>query len=311
MVRPGDRALARQIDEGLATFHQTTRNLPGILPVARREAFLGQIIESVRRVKYVSVMRNRDVSERRANPNDELFDPLKAAVLFQERGELDEAFWMVFLFVHFGKHSRGGWRYVRQVYGCLGEPNHRWDWITTSADPAAFRAWLYLHQGQIRVPGVPGGFGNHRKYESLDAYSEKGTGAAFETYVQWVGPPRTHGELVDQALQRADWNSRGAFRELYNSMNQVARFGRTAKFDYLAMIGKLGLAAIEPDSTYMQGATGPISGARLLFGGHSGAKQLDQWLIELEAQLGVGMQVLEDALCNWQKSPDNFVSFRG
>jgi len=70
------------------------------------------------------------------------------------------------------------------------------------------------------------------------------------------------------------------------------------------MIGKLELAAIEPGSTYMQNATGPLSGARLLFGVHHGATQLDHWLIELEAQLGVGMQVLEDALCNWQKSPD-------
>ena len=183
-------------------------------------------------------------------------------------------------------------------------------WVTTSADPAAFRVWLNAHQEQIRVPGVPGGFGNHRKYQSLDAYSDTGTGAAFETYVNWVRPPRTHAELIGQALQRVDWNPRRAFRELYNSMNHVASFGRTARFDYLAMIGKLELAAIEPDSTYMQGSTGPLSGARLLFGVHHGAAQLDQWLIELEAQLGVGMQVLEDALCNWQKSPDVFVPFR-
>lgn len=310
MVRPGDRALAQQINERLATFHHESRGLPGIQPLPRREVFLAQVIESVRRVRYVSVMRHRGVSERRADPNDELFDPLKAAVFFQEQGELDEAFWMVFIFVHFGKHSRGGWRYARQVYGCLGEQNHKWDWATTSSDPAAFRVWLNAHQQQIRVPGVPGGFGNHRKYQSLDAYSDTGTGAAFETYVDWVGPPRTHAQLIDQSLQRVDWNPRRAFRELYNSMNHVASFGRTARFDYLAMIGKLELAAIEPGSTYMQNSTGPLSGARLLFGVHHGATQLDQWLIELEAQLGVGMQVLEDALCNWQKSPDIFEPFR-
>jgi len=27
--------------------------------------------------------------------------------------------------------------------------------------------------------------------------------------------------------------------------------------------------------------------------------------------LNVGMQVLEDSLCNWQKSPRQFVHFRG
>ena len=230
MVRPTDRALARQIDERLTRFHLTTRNLPGIQPPARREALLAQIVESVRRVRYVSVIRGRSASDRRADPNDELFDPLKAAILFSERGELDEAFWMVFFFVHFGRHSGAGWRYARQVYGCLGNPNCRWSWATTSADPTAFRLWLDTHQAQIRVAGEPGGFGNHRKYQSLDANSDTGTGAAFETYVEWVGPPRTHAELMEQALRAADWNPRGTFRLLYNDMNRVASFGRTARF---------------------------------------------------------------------------------
>ena len=258
MLRPGDRALARQLNDRLDTFHHTTHNLPGIQPLAPRETFLTQVVESIRRVRYVTVIGGRDVTERRADPNDELFDPLKAAILFQRQGELDEAFWMVFFFVHFGKHSRSGWGYARQVYGCLGDAHHRWDWATTSADPEAFRVWLNIHQDQIKVPGIPGGFGNHRKYQSLGAYSDVGTGAAFETYVQWVGPPRTHAELIDQALDRANRNPRGTFRDLYDGMNCVASFGRTARFDYLAMLGKLRLASIEPDSTYMQGSTGAI-----------------------------------------------------
>jgi hypothetical protein len=81
------------------------------------------------------------------------------------------------------------------------------------------------------------------------------------------------------------------------------------------MLGKLDLAAVEPGSAYLGGATGPVSGARLLFAGDKGADlspdYLDTQLVELDARLGVGMQVLEDALCNWQKSPANFRPFRG
>ena len=84
-----------------------------------------------------------------------------------------------------------------------------------------------------------------------------------------------------------------------------------ARFDYLTMVGKLGLAPIEPGSTYMQGSTGPFVGARLLFGGRRSAAELDAWLVELDARLHVGMQVLEDAICNWQKSPGTFGPFRG
>ena len=271
---------------------------------------LAQIIESTRRVKYVAVIKSRDISQRRTDPNDTLFDPVRAATWFQRQGDLDEAFWMVFLFVHFGKHNRGGWRYARQVYGRLGDPNCRWDWATTSADPEAFCEWLNANQNQIKTPGVPGGFGNHRKYQSLDAYSDRGTGAAITTYVRWVGPPRTHRELMDQVSHAAAGDRRAAFSALYRSMGCVASFGRTARFDYLAMLGKLQLATIEPDSAYIQESTGPLYGTRLLFGVQGNARLLDQWLIELEARLGVGMQVLEDALCNWHKNPDQFTPFR-
>ena len=116
---------------------------------------------------------------------------------------------------------------------------------------------------------------------------------------------------MEQACHMVNHDPQKAFRELYRTMDGIASFGRTARFDYLTMIGKLRLAPIEPDSTYMQSSTGPLRGARLLFGVQASPAQLDQWLIKLDARLGVGMQVLEDALCNWQKSPKEFIPFRG
>jgi hypothetical protein len=309
-LRPRDRELAQQLDAGLSRYDRIKHPLPGIRDPANRKAVIEQLLESIHRVKYVEVVSARQLSERRADPNDELFDPLKAAMLFHRRGNVEEAFWLVFLFVHFGKHANAGWRYAREVYGRLGEAR-RWDWAATSADPAAFRAWLHTHQRGLKRKGVPCGFGNHRKYESLDAHSANGTGAAVESYVRWVGLAGTHQELVTQACIRAAHDPRKAFDDLYQSMEAVTRFGRTARFDYLTMVGKLGLAAIEPPSTYMKGATGPVRGALLLFGVDKSPATLDSWLVDLDGQLKVGMQVLEDALCNWQKSPTKFVPYRG
>jgi hypothetical protein len=34
-------------------------------------------------------------------------------------------------------------------------------------------------------------------------------------------------------------------------------------------------------------------------------------VVKLGDALGVGMQVMEDSLCNWQKSPEAYVPFRG
>lgn len=313
-MRPQDHKFARQLEAGLLFFDQETRPLLGIRDAMTRAVLIKQLLESVHRVKYVSVIRTRELSEHRADPNDDLFDPLKAAILHQRQGHIEEAFWMVFLFVHFGKHARAGWRYAREIYGRLGDAT-RWDWASISVNPSGFRKWLHSHQDELKRKGVPRGFGNHRKYQSLDAYSSTGTGSAVESYVNWVGPPRTHQELMDQACERANSDPREAFDGLYRSMDAVVSFGGLARFDYLTMIGKLGLAPIEPGSTYMQTSTGPIKGARLLFGGKENADlslaDLDGWLVELDAQLNVGMQVLEDALCNWQKSPGKFKAFRG
>jgi hypothetical protein len=268
------------------------------------------MLESVHRVAFARCLLDLDLSPRRADPNDELFDPLKAAVLSLRAGDMEEAFWLVFLFVHFGKNARAGWRYVAEIYGGLGN-GQPWNWRRVSQSPAGFRAWLDANLARIRREGVPGGFGNHRKYESLDANSPNGTGAAVETYVNWVAPPRTHVELVTEATLLESGDPYRAFDKLYRSMDAVARFGRTARFDYLTMLGKLGLAAIQPGSTYMEGATGPARGARLLFGVDASQRTLDQWVVQLGSILSLGMQEMEDSLCNWQKSPAVFRRFRG
>jgi hypothetical protein len=83
------------------------------------------------------------------------------------------------------------------------------------------------------------------------------------------------------------------------------------------MMGKLGLIDVEPNSVYMNGATGPFAGAQLLFTGqlagplsrHELEHNLD--LLDGHLNLPFGMQILEDALCNWQKSPAAYVYFSG
>ena len=314
-MRQKDQILAQPLKEKLSLFEQQKYLLSGIEACENREAFLRQLIESIRRVNYISTIRTRDLSLLRANPSSDLFDPLKAAVLHKNQGQIDEAFWLVFLSVHFGKHRRTKWQLVRDIYGQLGSTN-TWDWDTTNSSPERFCQWLKNNYEVLRGgDGVARHFGNHRKYESLNPTSHRWTGKVIESYIKWINPPRTHQMVIKEAQEKMDNNPRKTFDFLYKSMDMVLSFGRTARFDYLTMLGKLGLTSIEPGSTYMQGATGPLKGARLLFGDNVTRKlkpfELDLWLVELEAYLNVGMQVLEDALCNWQKSPKRFKRFRG
>jgi hypothetical protein len=91
--------------------------------------------------------------------------------------------------------------------------------------------------------------------------------------------------------------------------------GRLGRFDFLTMLGKLQLAPIAPGSVYLDKATGPLAGARFLFFGDREyaitGRALEPRVDALDEILGVGKQVIEDSLCNWQKSPDVYKYFRG
>ena len=289
--------------------------IKGLKTEARRSALARQIVHSYRRVHYVEVIKSRGVSASCREPSSELFDPLKASIGYLQDSNIDESFWLVFYFVHFGKHLRGGWRYAREVYGALNQ-SIKWDWESTSRDPKGFRKWLRENGDSIKRKGVPGGFGNHRKYQSLDADANDQTGAAFETYVEWIGPKKSHKKRFDEiCIDAIDAESR--FDLLFNSMSAVSSFGRMAKFDYLCMVGKLGLYDVEPSRVYIENATGPKAGGKLLFCGSIGARRSNNLLendyakLAEKLQLPFCMQILEDAVCNWQKSPDEFKAFKG
>jgi len=306
-VKKRDAKLSQQLYAGL-TSHEARRKLAGISGNGERECLIEQLIESVRRVQYPQALRSRDLFEGRTDPTNDAFDPIRAAILFERRGNSDEAFWLVFLFIQFGKNTKTGYRLLREVYAGAGSGG-LWTWKRIASDLAAFTDWLEVQIAVWVGERTLRAFGSHRGHERLEL-----VGKTIRTYVAWVAPPRSHKELIREASVRSGHDPGRTFDDLYRGMS-VYRFGRLAKFDYLAMLGKLGLANLEPPSTYVLEATGPLAGARLFYCGNKNDKtndaRLDEWLIELGRDLGVGQQVVEDALCNWQKSPAKFKMFRG
>jgi hypothetical protein len=282
--------------------------LPGINTDGRRASLVRQMIDSLHRVEYVERLGERGIAAGRADPNSDLFDPLKASVLHLRAGEIDEAAWLVFLSTHFGFHGRVGWRSTRMVYGALG--GDPWTWVKVSANPAAFRAWFQANAAELSAVV----FGNHRKYESVRVDARENLADTVESYVAWVGANRGHALMLSEILDANDGDPRRTFDALYRDMN-VARFGRTGRFDYLTMIGKIGIVAIDPPHPYFGSATGPVDGAKLLFTGSKvgPARQSDlsAQVVRLGDFLGLNMQVMEDSLCNWQKSPAHYIPFRG
>ncbi|KVV22731.1 hypothetical protein WK80_21320 [Burkholderia multivorans] len=303
--------LAKKLDQKLSAYRVNGKPLPGIPSAAERNALVAQMIDSVARINYVRMIAKRPISPERLDPkNARMFDPLRAAIQHMRDGNEDEAFWLVFLFVHCGKHLTKGYGLLRMVYGALDD-DFVWTWERFTQNPHDFSVWLGQHMDTILQRRREFPFGNHRKYESLEQLD-----VVLASYAAWIASNNSHQQFITAAKANVGDNPKMLFDYLYKSMDAVHRFGRTAKFDYLTMLRKIGLVDIEPPVAYLVHATGPVRGARLLFTGavdnNALSKQaLEQLSVDLEATLGVGMQVIEDSLCNWQKSQARYVPFRG
>ncbi len=108
-------------------------------------------------------------------------------------------------------------------------------------------------------------FGNHRKYETHDPEKHNSTAAVLESYVGWVTKEGQGSQAAIFAKAIAGRSPEDAFDLLYQAI-RVNRFGRTGKFDWLCLIANLGLYPIKPGRCYLSGASGPLAGARKLFG---------------------------------------------
>lgn len=282
------------------------QHLVGLTDAATVDTLAMQFVASLRREDYYRRVQAKRVSVNRADPSNPLFDAERAVAFHMQQGNVDEAGWLIFLMTHFARHPNTGWLRLRDVYGRLGAGT--WDWPTVTADPAAFYQWLATNWQAIR-----GAFGNHRKYESLRPNTNRPMAQAVADYLDWIGPP-DHRAFFANAVRSAGNNPHTIFDHLYSTL-KITSFGRLAKFDYLSLVGRYGLAPVKAGSTYLDGATGPGRGVRLLFDGDpvsaTSNVTLQGKLDDLDARLNVGMEVMEDALCNWQKSPQTFIHYRG
>lgn len=288
------------------TAARATQRLQGLPDIETIETLAMQFIASQRREDYYRFVQRSRIPSAYADPNNVSFDAERAVAFHMQQDNIDEAGWLIFLMTHFARRPDSGWQRLQDVYGMLGAGV--WDWQSVTANPAGFDQWLtanWMHVG--------GAFGNHRKYESLRPDANRSMQRAVAEYCAWIGP-RGHAAFFTNAVIAAGNNPHTIFDYLYQQM-RICSFGRLAKFDYLSLIGRYRLAPIEAGSAYLDGATGPGNGARLLIDGISNSRRsnsdVQQELDILDARLKVGMTVMEDALCNWQKSPRHFRHFVG
>lgn len=306
-------SLYQALETTINTYNIQNGNvLVGIIDPVKKDVFIRQMIDSIRRVMYVEAIRSRTISPERANPHSNLFDPIKGAVYLFQQGEFDEANWLIFLSTHFGIDPINKWKITKNLYSKLGQDgNNKWSWTEVNNNPNNFFTWLDNNSSQIKGNAK---FGNHRRYQSISATSNSGTGATIKSYLHLIG--NSHIDFFSN-INTDSPNSKLFFNRLYKIYKRgIKGFNRLGIFDFLCMLGKTGILNIEPDTPYLKGSSGPLRGAYLLYNlnaQQTNVNSLESYLVDFEPYLQVnfGMQVLEDALCNWQKNPTNYNYFRG
>lgn len=308
MKWPLRQARVQEISNALTSHSQNVRPLTGMADPRACEALAMQIMASLRRDEYFQVIQSRGpIAADRADPNSAKFEAELGVVHFLQNGLYDEAAWLIFLMVAVAKPSDSGWARLKDIYGKLGLG--RWGWQEAAAAPGAVEDWLAQHWNAIG-----GKFGNHRKYASLRPDSAIPFGRAVTEYVAWVNADGGHQALFGRLVFEGGNDPHSIFDRFYKAL-PIKGFGRLGRFDWVAMLARYSFIPAEAGSAYLKDATGPKAGIKLLFENDVTANTspalLQAWLDDLDADLGVRMEVLEDAICNWQKTPLKFTHFKG
>lgn len=287
--------MANNITTKINDFSQNIRRIPATSFPLEIDVLSRQLVASVNRVNYFQLIQSRPIDVKRTDPNNSLFDPLRS-IIYLKNINLDEAFWLAFLTIHFGENYHSKWKLTKNFYNNLGQ-SPQLTWTNVSSNPTLVDNWV----SRYRSSGIKLKFGNHRKYESFSQLRD-----VIDSYIRLVNNNGGHQQLFQP---KQNEQPKEQFKRLSREL-KFYRFARLGMFDYLSLIYKTQLAPIQADSCHIAGSTGPKKGAKRLFGQQT-IKVLDQLSIQLADHLGIGYQEFEDAICNWQKSPDIYIPYKG
>jgi alpha-glutamyl/putrescinyl thymine pyrophosphorylase-like protein len=206
-----------------------------------------------------------------------------------------EALWRGFLAGHFGRSSADNPRKIQSAAKilCAFGACPSWTWDRVSSEPDSLKSWLAKNCKNLRLLG----FGNHRKYESqkpLILYN------VILSFLDWAKD--NGGTLASSFRTSISESLEEKFDLLYHSLSDgLFRFRRTGAFDLLCLLGDMGILAVRPGSCFLPGSTGPLKGAKKLWGRRRRPQELSDLADATARTLKIQFDVFEDALCMWQK----------
>jgi hypothetical protein len=211
-------------------------------------------------------------------------------------GRFDEALWRAFLAAHFGRASADADGRTIDSAGrllCGFSDSPIWTWDAVSSGLPVLEIWLRDHAAQLSTLLQ---FANHRQQGR--SKQPAGLFMVIESFVRWVD---RHGGTPQRAFSTTGAQTpEAAFDILYHRLMEIHDFGRLACFDTPIFLAELGLLTARPGSCYLEGSSGPLRGARKLWGALPSA-ELARRADDLARRVPLPYDIVEDALCMWQK----------
>lgn len=257
-----------------------------------------QSYDSIRRIEIYKTYKLR--AAQAVEGGRSYFETSNPFVLAQ-RSDLDteNRIWIVYLATYFGKSQKSSWELFNRAAFDLKR-----SLITTVQIKADIEKYFnYLESFDFFENSK---FSNHRKYTKKSLGGRKGLFRSME--------------YVLENIKQYCNNDQIEFHEMYKRANQIPNFGRLASFDFSSSLVKCGFSIQEPQSMYARNSTGPLQALGFLLrltdsdtaiqAQKNLSDDLVEWFNQNSNIFMVG-QVLEDAICNWQKNPKKYIHYTG
>lgn len=258
-----------------------------------------QTIDSIRRVKiYETYQFRADIADAKGLPYSYTSNPFSLAQ--RTSLSIETRVWVIYVATYFGKSDTSKWKLFNNVAFRSDNSLITFEEIIDNKEGY----FDYLRNMNFFEGSK---YSNHRKYTRKSLDGERGVLTSFEF-------------MLDHMNQFC-LNAFSPFDTIYQQALNIPNFGRMAAFDFTCSLSKCGLNVDQPTSMYHKYSTGPLDAINdilILAGVESPNNNLkvtfgDELLNWFNTNYEIYMlaQVLEDAICNWQKSPTSYFRYFG
>ena len=207
--------------------------------------------------------------------------------------------WIIYLATYFGKSNKSKWTLFNRSVFRKDQSIIKFDQIQSDLDGY----FKYLYSFDFFQDCT---YSNHRKYTAKKLLGSKGLFRSMEYFVNNFELYSSEDEME--------------FHEMYLLSQKIPNFGRLGGFDFTSSLVKCKFNVKEPKSMYADHSTGPLQALELLLkltnnnSSLASQKQLSwdlmEWFLK-KSKIFMTGQVLEDAICNWQKDTRKYIRYTG